>query len=302
MIEVKNLTKRYGKFTALEGLSMKAEPGSIYGLVGYNGAGKTTLLKCAIGMFRPEAGKVLVEGEEVFDNAEMKRKMFFIPDELFFLPQATMERMAAFYKGFYPHWNGQTFEKIAKLFQLDTKARINGFSKGMQRQAAIILGLATNPKYLLLDEFFDGLDPVMRNLARQLLLEAIAGNGTTVLISSHNLRELEDLCDHIGVINSKHIVYDSSIEALRNSRRQYRVVLAEGTGPDAFESVDCTKFKLSGRIATFIARGSEEETDRALAQLQPVFVEKLPMTLEEIFLDEMEVGEYDFTGIFEQAN
>lgn len=302
MIEAKNLTKRYGKFIALQSLSLKAEPGSIYGLVGYNGAGKTTLLKCMIGMYRPEEGKVLVEGEDVYDNAEMKRSMFFIPDELFFLPQATMERMAAFYRGFYPNWNGQTFEKLTKLFKLDPKARVQGFSKGMQRQAAFILGLSTGPKYLLLDEVFDGLDPIMRNLVRQLLLEAIAGSGITVVVSSHNLRELEDLCDHIGVINSRHIVYDNSIEALRNSRRQYRVVLSDGTPAGALDALDCTKLRVSGKVATFIARGGEEETDRALAQLSPLFVEKLPMTLEEIFLDEMEVGEYDFTGIFEQAN
>jgi ABC-2 type transport system ATP-binding protein len=302
MIEVKNLAKRYGAFTALQGLSLKAGPGSIYGLVGYNGAGKTTLLKCAIGMFKPEEGRVLVEGEDVFDNAEIKRKMFFIPDELFFLPQASLLRMARFYSGFYPNWSEATFEKLVELFKLDPKARINGFSKGMQRQAAIILGLSTHPKYLLLDEIFDGLDPVMRNLSRQLLLEAIAGYGTTVIISSHNLRELEDLCDHIGVINSKHIVYDSSIEDLRSSRRQYRVVLAGPASPEAFEAMGCTKLKIDGRIATFVARGPEGDTDSALAAMSPVFVEKLPMTLEEIFLDEMEVGEYDFSGIFEQAN
>jgi ABC-2 type transport system ATP-binding protein len=299
VIEVKNLTKRYGDFTALQGLSLRAEPGSVYGLVGYNGAGKTTLLKCAIGMYKPESGKVLVEGEDVFDNAEMKRKMFFIPDDLFFLPQASMERMAAFYRGFYPNWNQSTFEKLAKLFKLDPKARINGFSKGMQRQAAIILGFSTHPKYLLLDELFDGLDPVMRNLARQLLLEIIAGNETTVIISSHNLRELEDLCDHIGVINSKHIVYDNSIEALRSSRCQYRVVMPGDSRPADFAAIDCGKLKLNGRIVTFISRGAEDKTDAALAALSPILVEKLPMTVEEIFLDEMEVGEYDFSGIFD---
>jgi ABC-2 type transport system ATP-binding protein len=299
VIEVKNLTKRYGAFTALQGLSLKAEPGSVYGLVGYNGAGKTTLLKCAIGMYRPEAGKVLVEGEAIYDNAEMKKKMFFIPDDLFFLPQATMERMAAFYRGFYPHWNQVTFGKLTRLFRLDPKVRINGFSKGMQRQAAIILGLSTHPKYLLLDELFDGLDPVMRDLARQLLLEIIAGNETTVIISSHNLRELEDLCDHIGVINSKHIVYDSSIEDLRGSRRLYRAVLPTEALPEDFANIDCGKLKINGRIATFISRGPEVKTDYMLSALAPVLVEKLPMTLEEIFLDEMEVGSYDFSGIFD---
>lgn len=301
-MEVKSLTKRYGKFTALQGLSMKAEPGSIFGLVGYNGAGKTTLLKCAIGMYRLEEGHVLVEGEDVFDNAKMKRKMFFVPDELFFLPQSSLLRMASFYRGFYPAWSQSTFEKLAALFRLDPKARINSFSKGMQRQAAVTLALSTRPKYLLLDELFDGLDPIMRNLTRQLLLEAIAGGGVTVVVSSHNLRELEDLCDRIGVINGKHIVYESSIEDLRSSRRRYRAVFNAAPAPEAFEPVSCAKLRIEGRIATFIARGEEEDTDRALAALGPVFVEKLPMTLEEIFLDEMEVGDYDFSGIFEQAN
>ena len=298
MIEVKNLTKRYGAFTALQDVSLKAEPGSIYGLAGYNGAGKTTLLKCMIGMYRPEGGRVLVEGENVFDNAEMKRKMFFIPDELFFLPQATMERMAAFYRGFYPNWNQTTFEKLTKLFKLDPKKRVNGFSKGMQRQAAIILGLATNPKYLLLDELFDGLDPVMRNLARQLLLELIAGNDTAVVISSHNLKELEGLCDHIGVIDSRHIVFDSAVDDLMAARRHCRVVLAREATAEDFAAIPCSRLKLSGQVATFVARGPESDMDGALAALSPVLVEKTVMTLEEIFLEEMEVSEYDFTGIF----
>jgi ABC-2 type transport system ATP-binding protein len=300
VIEARDLTKRYGKHTALQGLGMKAEPGSIFGLVGYNGAGKTTLLKCAIGMFRPEEGKVLVEGENVYDNAAIKRKMFFIPDELFFLPQASMERMAAFYRGFYPDWSQSTFTKLSGLFKLDTKARVGGFSKGMQRQAAFIFALSARPKYLLLDELFDGLDPAKRNLVRQLLLEAIAGNGMSVVISSHNLREMEDLCDRIGVINDRRIVYESSIEDLRGSRRRYRAIFQEPPAPEAFGSVGCAKLKVEGKVATFVARRDEGETDRALAQLSPVFVEKMPMTLEEIFLDEMEVGDYDFSGIFDE--
>lgn len=301
MIQARDLTKRYGKLTALQGLNMKAEPGSIFGLVGYNGAGKTTLLKCAVGMFRPEEGKVLVEGENVYDNAAVKRSMFFVPDELFFLPQASMERMAAFYRGFYPGWSQSTFTKLAGLFKLDAKARVGGFSKGMQRQAALVLALSTRPKYLLLDELFDGLDPAKRNLARQLLLEAIAGSGMTVVISSHNLRELEDLCDRIGVINDKRIAFESSMEELRNSRRRYRVIFREPPAPEAFGGICCAKLRIEGKVAAFVARGDESEADRALAQLSPVFAEKLPMTLEEIFLDEMEAGDYDFSGIFDEG-
>jgi len=300
MMEVKGLTKRYGNLTALQGLDMKAERGSIFGLVGYNGAGKTTLLKCMAGVYRPEEGRVLVDGENVWDNAEAKSRMFLIPDDLFFLPQASMNRMAAFYRGFCPLWSPQTFEKLAKLFRLDPSARVSGFSKGMQRQAAIVLSLSAHPKVLLLDELFDGLDPVARNLARQLLLEAVAGGSTTVVISSHNLRELEDLCDRIGVINGKRIVYESSIENLRASRRRYRVIFQNEITPEAFGGIVCAKLKTDGRVATFVARGGEGETDRALSALSPVFVEKLPMTLEEIFLDEMEVGEYDFSGIFDE--
>ncbi len=299
MIEVKNLTKRYGDFTALQGLSLRAERGSVYGLVGYNGAGKTTLLKCAIGMYKPEEGKVLVEGEDVFDNAQRKRDMFFVPDDVFFLPQATMARMARFYRGFYPCWNQSTFDKLTKVFQLDPDKRINGFSKGMQKQAAIIVALSTHPKYLLLDELFDGLDPVVRNLVRQLLMEIISGHDTTVILSSHNLRELEDLCDHIGVINRQHIVYNSSIHDLRSSRCQYRVILPADAKEEDFTPISCAKLKLSGRVATFLSRGDEATIDGMLAALSPVLVEKLPMTLEELFLDEMEVGEYDFSGLFD---
>lgn len=301
MMEIKGLTKRYGNLTALQGLDMKVERGSIFGLVGYNGAGKTTLLKCMAGVYKPEQGRVLVDGENVWDNADAKSRMFLIPDDLFFLPQASMNRMAAFYRGFFPLWNPQTFEKLAKLFRLDPRARVSGFSKGMQRQAAIVLGLSAHPSVLLLDELFDSLDPVARNLARQLLLEAVAAGSTTVVISSHNLRELEDLCDRIGVINGKRIVYESSIENLRTSRRRYRVIFQNGIAPEAFCGVACAKLKTDGHVATFVARGDEGETDRALAALSPVFVEKLPMTLEEIFLDEMEVGDYDFSGIFDES-
>lgn len=299
MIEVQNLTKRYGSLTALQGLSLRAEAGSVYGLVGYNGAGKTTLLKCAMGIYKPEEGRVTVDGEDVYDNANRKRDMFLVPDEPFFLPQATLARMARFYRGFYPRWNQGTFDKLTGVFHLDADKRLHGFSKGMQKQASIILALSTHPKVLLLDELFDGLDPVMRNLVRQLVMELIGGSDTAVILSSHNLRELEDLCDHIGVINHQHIVYDNTIYDLRRSRCQYRVVLSADAQWQDFAALPCANLKLSGRVLTFLCRGQEEAIDSQLAQFAPALVEKLPLTLEELFLDEMEVGEYDFSGIFD---
>lgn len=298
MIEVRNVTKRYGRFTALENLSLQVEGSSIYGLVGYNGAGKTTLLKTMMGIYAPEEGKVLVEGENVFDNAQVRQRMFLVPDELYFLPQAHIGDMMAFYRGFYPRWNDTLASRLMKLFGLPDRQRILSFSKGMQRQTAILLALASRPDYLLLDELFDGLDPVMRALVRKLMLEVIAETETTVVVSSHNLRELEDLCDHIGIINCRHIVYDNSIEALRAQKTRYRVVLSRPASSEDFSAIDTRDLSCEGPVATFVAREGEDIVDIKLAALSPVLTEKFPLTLEELFLDEMEVKSDDFSGLF----
>lgn len=300
MIEVRNVTKRYGKLTALENLSLKAEESSIYGLVGYNGAGKTTLLKIMMGIYKPENGKVLVDGENVYDNALARQTMVMVPDEIYFLPQASIADMSAYYKGFYPRWSDAVEQKLVKVFHLNEKERIARFSKGMQRQAAIVLALSTRPSYLLLDELFDGLDPVMRNTVRRLILEMIAGTETTVIISSHNLRELEDLCDHIGIINHRQIVYDNSIEALRAQKTRYRVALPHAASAEDFAAISLKDIVCTGQVATFIARESVADADDKLKSLSPVLVEKFPLTLEELFLDEMEAKVDDFTGLFNE--
>lgn len=300
MIEVRDVTKRYGKLTALEDVQLNVEKSSIYGLVGHNGAGKTTLLKIMMGIYRPDHGKVLADGENVYDNARVRRTMVLIPDELYFLPQATLADMTRFYRGFYPRWSDAVAQKLVKVFGLDAQSRILRFSKGMQRQAAIILALSARPSYLLLDELFDGLDPVVRNTVRRLMLEIIAGSETTVVISSHNLRELEDLCDHIGIINHRHIVYDNAVETLRAQKTRYRVVLSRDAATEDFAVINLKDIACTGPIATFIARESEVIADDKLRQLNPVLVEKFPLTLEELFLDEMEAENHDFTGLFDE--
>ncbi len=300
MLEINHVTKRFGDFTAIEDITAVVEAGSIYGLVGYNGAGKTTLLKTICGIYRAEEGGVALDGQEIYDNARAKGRIFFVPDDMFLLPQANMKRMAAFFHGYYPLWNQAIFEKLSDIFKLDIQKRISGFSKGMQRQAYIIFALASSTDYLLLDEAFDGIDPMMRDLVRQLLLETIAERGTGVIISSHNLRELEDLCDRVSVLNGKRIVYDASIEDMRVNKNKYRAAFA-GEKDEAFLNglgVRHKQFKRDGNIITFVADGAPENIKGKLTGHSPLLLEVLPLSLEEIFLIEMEAQTYDFSKLF----
>lgn len=299
MIEVNNITKHYGELIAIKDMSMNISDASIYGIVGHNGAGKTTLLKTMIGMFKPENGEILVDGENAYDNENIKQNMFFVPDELFFLPQSTITHMSKFYSGFYPRWNDEITIKLTDIFGLDIKRRISKFSKGMQRQVAIILALSSRPKYLLLDELFDGIDPVIRNIIRKLLIEVVAENNTTIVVSSHNLRELEDLCDHVGVINDKHIVYENSIDDLKNENIRYRIVFSYESNVEDFKNIKHSSINIMGQVVTFTAKENEEIVDEKLQKLNPILVEKISLGLEELFLDEMEVDDYDFSGLFD---
>lgn len=198
MIEIREVTKKYGKFTAVDKLSMTVDKGSVYGLVGYNGAGKTTLLKTVAGIFRADGGSVTVDGVDVFDSADVKRRMFYVPDDLYFNYNSSIEKMAKFYAGYYPKFSFETLDKLCGVFKLDKTARINSFSKGMQRQAAMILGMSTLPEILLLDESFDGLDPAKRSLMNNMLIEYAADRECSIIVSSHNLHELTDICDHVA--------------------------------------------------------------------------------------------------------
>ena len=297
MVEVKNLTKQFGDFTALQDISLKVEKGSVYGLVGYNGAGKTTLLKNICGIYKPEKGEVLFEGENIFNNEKKKKKLFFMPDDLYFGPYANMIKMADFYNGYYDNFNYSTFTRLIEAFGLDPKKRIAGFSKGMQRQAEMILALSTHPSLLLLDESFDGIDPQKRLLMKGLLKETIKENNTSVIISSHNLQELENLCDHIGIINGKKISVTGSVNELSKGRTKFRLAFARDFSLEEFSDIKCDNLIRDGQLAMFTVNGDTSETEEKIKLLAPAVTEKISLSLEEIFLQEMEGCNYDFKEI-----
>lgn len=301
MLEISNLTKKYGDFTAIENISFRVDKSSIFGLVGYNGAGKTTLLKTICGVLIADNGTITLDGTVIHDNADAKSRLFFVSDDLYILPQATMKKMAWFYRGYYPNWNDNVFNRLTEIFKLDVNKRMSSFSKGMQRQAFIIFALSATCDYLLLDEAFDGIDPMMRDLVRRLLLEAIAERGVSIIISSHNLRELEDLCDRLAIINGKSIVYEADIDDMRANKNRYKAAYATEIDESTFFAdlgIKYKNFKREGKIVSFIADGAVDEIKAKLASKNPLLLETMPLTLEEIFLIEMEAQTYDFTDLF----
>ncbi len=300
MIEVRNVTKCYGKFTAIENISFKVEEGSVYGLIGYNGAGKTTLLKTAAGVYRANKGDVLFDGESIYDNAKRKAHLFYVPDDLYFQPYATMNKMAAFYNGYYPDFSFDTFKELTGVFGLDPSKSINGFSKGMQRQAELVLGMATNPGYLLLDESFDGLDPQKRLMIKNLVVEYTKERGAHVIISSHNLHDLGDMCDRFGLINGKKLVIDHDMKDIGADYAKFRLAFAEGDdrADEDFRELDLNGITRDGRLITLIVKGNSDEAEARLRAMSPVYIEKFPLSIEEIFMEEVEGVDYDFSQIF----
>ncbi len=298
MIEINNVTKVFGDFTAIEDLSFKVENGSIYGLVGYNGAGKTTLLKTIADVYRATRGTITANGRKIADSPREKEKIFYVPDDIYFVANSTMDKMAKFYAGFYPKFNFETYEKLVEIFGLNPKKRLNGFSKGMQRQAEMVLALSSRPEILLLDESFDGLDPAKRALMRELIIEYASETGASVIISSHNLHELENMCDHVGLINGKKLVIDTSVDDMSASICKFRVIFNDKRDKEDFSGFDIKDFKRDGKIITMIVSGDYEEIEQKLSDMAPLLLEKYPLTLEEIFLNEMEDKNYDITKIF----
>lgn len=300
MIEVQGVTKKFGSFTAISGISFTVGDGSLYGLIGYNGAGKTTLLKTITGVYKADGGKVLLDGEDAFDNERMKQHMFYVPDDIYFQPYSSMESMAKFYNGYYPDFSFETFRKLAEVFGLDTKARLNGFSKGMQRQAEVVLGFATQPSFMLFDETFDGLDPAKRALIKNMINEYMQEKNASIIVSSHDLHELEGLCDHFGLINGKKLALDSSISELSENRAKFRLVFADDVTEEQLREtgIDVKSFKKDGKMIVMTMKGNAEEAAAKLNTLSPALIEEMPLSLEEVFLDEMEGTDYDFTQIF----
>ncbi|MDQ0219583.1 ABC transporter ATP-binding protein [Peribacillus cavernae] len=287
MIEMKNVSKTFDRYQAVENVNLSIEKGSIYGLIGSNGAGKTTLLKLLAGIYRQDRGEVSINEQAVYENLDQKQKLFFIPDQPYFLPHYTIKQMAQFYKSIYPSWSDERFQKLAKWFDIDLKKRIHTFSKGWQRQAAFILAFSTLPQILILDEPMDGLDPVVRKKVKNLMIQDVADREMTILISSHNLREIEDICDHIGIIHRGSLLLEKELDDLKSDIHKIQVAYKEGMPEDSLEGLYMLHREKRGSVFICIVRGKEEKIAEQIRKTKPVIFDLLPLTLEEIFIYEM---------------
>ena len=298
MIEIKNLTKKFDKVTAVNNMTLTVPDGSVIGLVGSNGSGKSTLLRVLAGVYQPDGGDIEVNGNKLFDNYIAKGECYFIPDFPFFYNNSTINNTAFLYRKLYPNWSEQEFNRFCTMFPIDRNARIINMSKGMQRQAALILALSTCPKYLFLDEIFDGLDPVVRQLLKRILIDAVAEKRVTVIIASHNLRELEDLCDRVCLMHRGVMLMEREIDVLRQGLRKVQVAFAQVPEiPNLFEGINVINVWRNGNIFNITIRGTEEEFMPRLSALQPAYISAMPLTLEEIFISEMGAAGYDVNSI-----
>ena len=297
MIRINDVVKTFDGFRALDGLTMQVEKGSIYGLVGPNGAGKSTILRHITGVYRPDSGSVLVDGAPVYENPDVKRRIYSIPDELAFFPAASTRDMMKFYRGIYPNFDMERYEAMKEAFPaVNEKHPIRRLSKGMQKQSAFWLALCCRPDLLVLDEPVDGLDPVMRRQVWSLLMGDVAQHGTTVLVSSHNLRELEDVCDHVGILSHGKVLLQRSLTDLQDNLVKLQVVF-NGEKPELPADLEILHEAETGRIHTLIVRGRAEEVKSRLAAFSPLLLEALPLSLEEIFIYELGGEDYEVRDI-----
>ena len=291
MLELKNVTKTFGSFKALEDLTLTVPKGAVYGLVGPNGAGKSTAIRHLTGIYRPDCGTITIGGAAVYENPEVKETIGYIPDDIFFFTSATLEDMRRFYAGMYPKFDNALFDRLREIFQLPEKTPIRRYSKGMQKQAAFQLTLCCRPDVLILDEPVDGLDPVMRRQVWSLILSEVAKEETTVLISSHNLRELEDICDHVGIMDHGHMLLEKSLADMQGTTHKLQIV---GNIP---EGLDILHESCSGRLKTLIVRGQAWEIEELVKAAAPAYFDVLPLSLEEIFIYELGGVNYEVKNI-----
>ena len=291
MLEMKNVTKTFGSFKALDDLSMTVPKGAIYGLVGPNGAGKSTAIRHLTGIYRPDSGEITMEGLPIYENPVLKERIGYVPDDIFFFPSASLEEMRRFYRSMYPQFDDKLFTELYDIFQLPKKDQLRRFSKGMQKQAAFHLTLCIRPDVLILDEPVDGLDPVMRRQVWNLILAEVAGRGTTVLISSHNLRELEDICDHVGIMDHGKMLIERSLADMQGNTLKLQLV---GETP---EGLDILHESQSGRLKTLVVRGNIQTVEEILRPAGLVYYDLLPLSLEEIFIYELGGVNYEVKNI-----
>lgn len=297
MIQVKQLVKTFDGFRALDGVDMHVGKGNIYGLVGPNGAGKSTLIRHIAGVYRPDAGEVLIEGEPVFENKKVKADFAYIPDDLFYFMQANTMDMKRFYEGIYPKFDSKLFYRMQEFFpDINVKRNIRHLSKGMQKQVAFWLAICCKPELMILDEPVDGLDPVMRRQIWSIILSEVAEHEMTVLVSSHNLRGLEDVCDHVGIMHHGKIIVERSLSDLQGSVSKIQIACVSGV-PKLPENFEVLHISNTGRVYTLIVKGDPKEAEAALMENNPTIVDVLPLTLEEIFIYEMGGADYEVKDI-----
>ena len=297
MLEIKNLSKKFNNKYVLEHLNCTIKDNAIYGLVGANGAGKSTLLRLINSIYTPEEGEILINGENVYDNIKLKQDMVFIPDDLFFYPGYSLFDMALYYASLYPKYNLNYVIDIASKLKLDINAKLSTFSKGMKRQCALICALATNCKYMFFDETFDGLDPVMRKFFKSLLVDALTNNKATIIMTSHNLRELEDICDNLGLLYKGKILFESDIDTIKTTMFKVQISLKEDFNKKTFKGLKLLSYKKIGSVATLIIDDKYGKSKSFLESLNPLILDYLPLTLEEVFIYQMEVLGYEFNEI-----
>ena len=291
MLEMNHVTKTFGNFKALDDLCLTIPKGAVYGLVGPNGAGKSTAIRHLTGVYRPDSGEILMEGQPIYENNALKARIGHIPDDIFFFPSATLEEMRKFYKGMYPKFDDALFHRLHEVFQLPKKGQIRRFSKGMQKQAAFQLAIACRPDVMILDEPVDGLDPVMRRQVWSLILSDVAQYETTVLVSSHNLRELEDVCDHVGIMDQGKMLLERSLADMQGSTCKLQIV------GDVPAELNILHESSSGRLKTLVVRGSREEVMARVQGTNPIYFDVLPLSLEEIFIYELGGVNYEVKNI-----
>ena len=291
MLKMDRVTKCFGTFKALNQLTMTVPKGAVYGLVGPNGAGKSTAIRNITGVYRPDSGRISLEGMDIYENPVQKGRMGYIPDDIFYFPSASLEEMRRFYKKMYPDFDDALFERLYEVFQLPKKSPIRRFSKGMQKQAAFHLAICCRPEVLILDEPVDGLDPVMRRQVWSLILSDVAQRETTVLISSHNLRELEDICDHVGIMDKGQMLLERSLADMQGNTVKLQIV---GQVPQGLEVLHESS---SGRLQTLVVRGNAREVTEKVASTEPAYFDVLHLSLEEIFIYELGGVNYEVKDI-----
>ena len=294
MIKVDRVSKKYDNDFVLNNLSFNIKDNCIYGLVGANGAGKSTLLRIIMGIFDANIGSVTIDGEEVSHNVKLKQKMVFIPDDLFFYPGYTLIDMAKYYQSMYDEFDMDYLRELAKLLKLKENVKISNFSKGMKRQCALICAIATNADYMFFDETFDGLDPVIRNVMKKIIVKQMNKKKTTIVMTSHNLRELEDICDNLGLLYQGGILFESEIDTIKTNMYKVQISLKGDFDKDDFSDIDLLSYKKNGSVATLIIKDVDNTSKKKLAKKNPIILDYLNLTLEEIFIYEMEAMGYEF--------